>query len=714
MNTENNYQATDLGNISPNPRGDYAASASYEYLDLVNMDGGSYICLAELGTTVTGVSPEPGKTTETWQCIALPGDLTPEYIAMHDDVVNKAESVAEDTEKVTEMHENVTGMESNVQELQKQAAQSAEEAESSKDSAAGYARAADASRQAAEEAEANVNAQVTGFDSHVQEKTAEAEGAIAEARQAAVEVVHTATNTATDAAERAGRAASTAEEAKTAAAGSETNAAASASAAKTSETNAKASEESAKEAMQAAQDAAAGVAADREQITANKEGITALKKNRSSAIVQTATGTSIVAQDSADDPVRGLRVFGRTTQDGTPTPDAPVPLVSVGDGGSVEVGVYGKNLLQCHSYTSLGLSSIISDDGAVTVSGTSTNSWWNGNNENSRTPIPSGTYIFSIDKVETFRVGIKFYDINNQKHNYIIYPGRTKIICEVQEDWSIVYFFLEGIPSGVEFTATFKPMLRLTTIAGDTYEPYKSKQTLTISTPNGLPGIPVNNESLANYTDESGQMWCSDEIDLERGVYVQRVLVIEDLKSLSNFNAHTPSYGSGVTVQYGAGCTLINTYVYCTHYPYCPNNWHKTNNTMCVGGYGLSEIQISVSKDVATTGNEFKEFINNLGEPIKVLACLDTPIETPLTDAELSAYQSLHSNYPVTTVLNDAGAHMEFSYNADPKNYIAAEHAKMEAAFDAKLAEIIALLPAETQAAMIDNETTNLLNESEE
>ena len=99
---------------------------------------------------------------------------------------------------------------------------------------------------------------------------------------------------------------------------------------------------------------------------------------------------------------------------------------------------------------------------------------------------------------------------------------------------------------------------------------------------------------------------------------------------------------------------------------------------------------------------------------ITVLYILATPIETPLTESELAVYQSLRSNYPVTTVLSSDNAYMEFSYNADPKNYIAAEHAKMEAAFDAKLAEIIALLPAETQAAMIENETTNLLNESEE
>ena len=170
MQTENNYQATDLGNISPNPRGDYSASAVYEYLDLVTMGGGSYLCLAPLGSTVTGISPVPGKTTEYWQCIAIPGDLTPEYTAMHDDVVNKAESVAEDTKNVAEMHENVAGMEDNVRQLQAQAAEDAEAAESNKDSAAGYARAAEASRQAAAESEANINAQVAGFDGHVTEK----------------------------------------------------------------------------------------------------------------------------------------------------------------------------------------------------------------------------------------------------------------------------------------------------------------------------------------------------------------------------------------------------------------------------------------------------------------------------------------------------------------------------------------------------------------
>ena len=46
-------------------------------------------------------------------------------------------------------------------------------------------------------------------------------------------------------------------------------------------------------------------------------------------------------------------------------------------------------------------------------------------------------------------------------------------------------------------------------------------QQLSIQTPNGLPGIPV--DSGGNYTDASGQQWVCDEMDFARGVYVQRV-----------------------------------------------------------------------------------------------------------------------------------------------------------------------------------------------
>ena len=63
--TANDFLETDLGNISPNPRGGYDDTATYEYLDLVEYEGGSYLCLAV--TAITGIAPQSGQTTEHWQ-----------------------------------------------------------------------------------------------------------------------------------------------------------------------------------------------------------------------------------------------------------------------------------------------------------------------------------------------------------------------------------------------------------------------------------------------------------------------------------------------------------------------------------------------------------------------------------------------------------------------------------------------------------------------
>ena len=52
------------------------------------------------------------------------------------------------------------------------------------------------------------------------------------------------------------------------------------------------------------------------------------------------------------------------------------------------------------------------------------------------------------------------------------------------------------------------------------YEPY-THQSLTLATPNGLPGVPVSKDG--NYTDQNGQQWVCDEVDLGRGKYVQRM-----------------------------------------------------------------------------------------------------------------------------------------------------------------------------------------------
>lgn len=188
METENNYIETDLGNVAPNPRGEYSGTATYEYLDLVEYGGGSYLCIQETGT-VTGTAPVMGRNTDAWQILTLPGDLTPEYIAMHDDVVNKAESAQADAASTAADREQVESMLANVEQLHDQTETAAQEASDSRDSAAGYAAAAEASRTAAAESEKNAQLQVSGFDETVETAKQEANEAITETRKTAVQAV---------------------------------------------------------------------------------------------------------------------------------------------------------------------------------------------------------------------------------------------------------------------------------------------------------------------------------------------------------------------------------------------------------------------------------------------------------------------------------------------------------------------------------------------
>ena len=176
-------------------------------------------------------------------------------------------------------------------------------------------------------------------------------------------------------------------------------------------------------------------------------------KARQNILIGTETGNPVSVSDAFSAPLCGLTVYGKSTQDGTPTPDAPVPIVSAGDGGTITVTI---------------------GDGA------------------------------------------------------------------------------------------------------------DERQTITLQTPNGLPGIPVT--SGGNYTDQSGQQWVCDEVDLKRGVRVQRI----DKTSFDN--------------------------------------------------------------------------TKTLAEQNAILA---TPVETPLTPAELTAYKALTTYAPNTVVQASDGAGLKLDYQRD-------------------------------------------------
>ncbi len=293
MESENKYIETDLGNVAPNPRGEYDPAAAYEYLDLVEYGGGSYLCIQESGT-VTGVAPTQNKNTDTWQVLTIPGDLTAEYIAMHDDVVNKAESAQTDAAATAADREQVESMLANVEQLHTQTETAAQEASDSRDSAAGYAAAAEASRTAAADSEKNAQLQVAGFNETVNAAKQEATEEITTARKTAVQAVAAQQVKSVNAVNAAGSAAiektsADAKEAKdakaaavsaaNAAEGSAREATAAAEQAKNDTQSAETAAEAAKTSAAAAETAQKAVEGAAGQIETNKTDITALKED---------------------------------------------------------------------------------------------------------------------------------------------------------------------------------------------------------------------------------------------------------------------------------------------------------------------------------------------------------------------------------------------------------------------------------------------------
>lgn len=251
---------------------------------------------------------------------------------------------------------------------------------------------------------------------------------------------------------------------------------------------------------------------------ATGDAISAVKA-RQNILVGSETGNPIAVNDAFAAPLCGLTVYGKSTQDGTPTPDAPVPIVSAGDGGTI----------------------------AVTLS-----------------------------------------------------DGHGKT------------------------------------------------QTLTLPTPTGLPGIPVT--SGGNYTDQSGQQWVCDEVDLERGMMVQRVKR-KELSPANTWAYRKTSIGNNNFQMriYNADVALIGKPCFCNILRYTSNRWDDSPQNLPKIYANDQEITISFPPNSEYSSLEaFRQLLTNVESVIYY--ALATPIETSLTPAEIAAYKALIAYGPDTVV----------------------------------------------------------------
>lgn len=442
------------------------------------------------------------------------------------------------------------------------AKKSAEDAAASSDSAAGKAEeSASSASAAAENAKAAQTAQ--GSAENAAQTAADAAGdagqAAGEAAQSA-EAAETAKQRAEDAAKKAleaktgsENALQDADAAKDAASGYADAAAEKATAAAKSENSAADSAAAAKKSAEDADNTVNSIKDSMAQISENKEAVSKLKedtaalKKHQNVLVGSETGNPVSCNDAYSAPLCGLTVYGKSTQDGTPTPDAPVPIVSAGDGGTVVVKVSDGN-------------------------------------------------------------------------------GK--------------------------------------------------EQTLTLQTPTGLPGIHVTSDG--NYTDQNGQQWICDEVDLERGVKVQRV---EKAEITSTYRPIAPMNRFDVV-----GLDKVQPFrldaiktipkkstIICTALPGVTNEaWSRAYE--CIGTVGSPKAHVDfyianerLGTTAETTGDDATKALVSWLEtnPFSFIYALITPIETPLTPSEIAAYKAITAYAPDTVVQASDGAGIKLDYQRD-------------------------------------------------
>lgn len=358
-----------------------------------------------------------------------------------------------------------------------------------------------------------------------------------------------------------------------------------------------------------------------------------------------------------------LNIYGWSKQDGTPTPENPVPIVSAGDEGEINVTVQGGNLFDSSIVPKTTRNGItfewLSDEKCFLLNGTSTKVGVSTDKVYFNLLVKKGaTYTVSTYCVsgEAMPDGYAYFgaaDKPNESNNWrTAWLTNDKSINSSVCNYDYItafWFYIQS--SGVTFN-NYK--VRVVLNAGSTalpYMPYKQPQTLTAQTPGGLPGIPVS--SGGNYTDENGQQWICDEVDFKRGKYVQRVG-----KEILNGNNNWVK-GSAIGTD-GSSCYYFSQLSsseikLITHFKKGRNYISQCS----AGEYVISDSALYLMSSISTI-DEFKSWLNE--ENVIEYYALASPIETDLSDEEIAAYKALHTYIPATTVSNDAGAWMKVGY----------------------------------------------------
>lgn len=412
--------------------------------------------------------------------------------------------------------------------------------------------------------------------------------------------------------------------------------------------------------------------------TIRKEGYDA------AAIVPTVAGYGgITVRDSADRPLAGLRICGKTVLGGTPSPESPVTMLDAWDGDSMTVRACGKNLLKgFNAYRSWSPYSWTADTDDNTKRLADVTAYLAAGKTYTLTISTDGTLGSSGDTVEVMLLKDGGYDAviapwdsgvsksqTDTKIKMVFAPTVSGSYClrlDINQGGATHAFWDVQIEEGGTATA---------------YEEYRDGgRVIVYRLP--LQGIPVT--SGGNYTDEDGQQWICNEIDLERRVYVQRVSKLimdgtENWEQGTTVDGRNHRYYLAIPDKAYETDHKTASRLMCGTYPaVIPNKAYAGDYDYGIHGENGSRHLFVCD---ARYQNDLTGFKASLAaKNLVVLYPLAEADETKLPDLLPLGYAGMQTQKPITNVTNDAGVGMALDYIADTQTYIDNKFAAIAAA----------------------------------
>lgn len=351
--------------------------------------------------------------------------------------------------------------------------------------------------------------------------------------------------------------------------------------------------------------------------------------------------------DSDNGKIQDMMIYGKSSQDGTPTPENPVEIKSV---VNPTVKLLGRNILKIRDgeYQNSGCTITVSN-GVIKLNGTSI--------DNKRIYLPidtpsmlkEGTEIIfcpnNIGGTEHINKCYVDYSNENTKGFSIASNIVNTPYVITRQDARYEFKLSIKITGGNTFNnETWKPQI----LIGKQITPFEPYKEQSIQLPITLNAIPVS--SGGNVTINE-QQYIADYVDVENGKIVkcvEKLFLKQALWGIAINKGVLRFYGRTNEALGIDGSKIIkNPFSISSHFAFVTNTPDRIGTFIVNADGTKANIGFAFSTDTTITSDDFNNWILN-NKPFVLLPVLKE--ELPLTSEQIQALKELATYYPVTKI----------------------------------------------------------------